>query len=243
MGEPAAKRALFEQLARIPKAASNPARLELLDLLAQGERSVEDLANTTGNGLTTVSAQLQELRRARLVETRRDGTRIYYHLAGDDVLAFLVAVRGLATSRLAEVTPAARDYLGDDTDVEAIDRHELRRRAAAGQVVVVDVRPMVEYEAGHIPGARSIPLDELDARLDELPADTEIVAYCRGPYCAFAHEAVRRLQHHGRRATRLDEGLPDWRLAGEPVVIGSEAGTLPRRPTRTRPQTGVKRPR
>jgi rhodanese-related sulfurtransferase/DNA-binding transcriptional ArsR family regulator len=234
MGETTAKQALFEQLARIPKAVAHPARLELLDLLAQGERSVDDLARVTGNGMTTVSAQLQELRRAHLVDTRREGTRIYYRLAGDDVVRFIAALQAVAANRIADVPAAARCYLGDDTDVEAIDRDELRRRAVAGDVIVVDVRPTLEYEAGHIPGARSIPLDELDARLGELPVDMEIVAYCRGPYCALAYEAVRRVRHHGRRARRLTDGLPEWRLAGEPVAVGSDTGHLPRRPPRPR---------
>jgi rhodanese-related sulfurtransferase len=234
MGETTAKQALFEQLARIPKAVAHPGRLELLDLLAQGERSVDELAQVTGNGMTTVSAQLQELRRAHLVDTRREGTRIYYRLAGDDVVGFIAALQAVAANRIAEVPAAARRFLGDDTDVEAIDRDDLRRRAVAGDVIVVDVRPSLEYEAGHIPGARSIPLDELDARLGELPADMEIVAYCRGPYCALAYEAVRRLRRHDRRARRLTDGLPEWRLAGEPVAVGSDAGHLPRRPTRPR---------
>jgi len=229
-----AKRALFEQLARIPKAVAHPARLELLDLLAQGERSVDEFARVTGTGMSTVSAQLQELRRAYLVDTRREGTRIYYRLAGDDVLVFLAALRTVAENRLAEVPAAARRFLGDDTDVEAIDREELRRRVVAGDVIVVDVRPSVEYEAGHIPGAWSIPLDELDARLVELPSDLEIVAYCRGPYCALAYEAVRRARHRGRRARRLTDGMPEWRIAGEPVAVGSDAGELPRRRTRPR---------
>ena len=237
MGDAAAKRALFEQLARIPKAVAHPARLELVDLLAEGERSVDELARVTGNGMTTVSAQLQELRRAQLVDTRREGTRIYYRLAGDDVVGFIAALRAVAANRIAEVPPAARRYLGDDTNVEAIDRDELRRRAVAGEIIVVDVRPTLEYEAGHIPGARSIPLDELDARLGELPADMEIVAYCRGPYCAFAHEAVRRLHHHGHRARRLTDGFPEWRIAGEPVAVGSDAGHLRRRSPRLREQT------
>ena len=234
MGETTAKQALFEQLARIPKAVAHPARLELLDLLAQGERSVDDLARVTGNGMTTVSAQLQELRRAHLVETRREGTRIYYRLAGDDVVRFIAALQAVAANRIAEVPVAARRFLGDDTDVEAIDRDDLRRRVVAGEVIVVDVRPTLEYEAGHIPGARSIPLDELDARLGELPVDMEIVAYCRGPYCALAYEAVRRVRHHGRRGRRLTDGLPEWRLAGEPVAVGSDAGHLPRRSPRPR---------
>ena len=234
MGETTAKRALFEQLARIPKAVAHPARLELLDVLAQGERSVDDLARVTGTGMTTVSAQLQELRRAHLVDTRREGTRIYYRLAGDDVVRFIAALQAVAENRIAEVPAAARRFLGDDSNVEAIDRDELRRRAVAGDVIVIDIRPSVEYEAGHIPGAWSIPLDELDARLGELPADLEIVAYCRGPYCALAYEAVRRIRHHGRRARRLTDGLPEWRIAGEPVAVGSDAGHLRRRPPRPR---------
>lgn len=234
MAESAAKRALFEQFARIPKAVAHPARLELLELLAQGERSVEDLASVTDTGLSTVSAQLQELRRAHLVDTRRDGTRIYYRLAGDDVARFLTVLRDLAATHLADVAPAARRYLGDDTDVEAIDRVELRRRAAAGEVVVVDVRPAVEYRAGHIPGAVSIPLDDLDARLAELPRDVEIVAYCRGPYCVFAHEAVRRLRRHGRRARRLADGWPEWHGAGLPAAVGPDPGRPVRRPSRAR---------
>jgi rhodanese-related sulfurtransferase/DNA-binding transcriptional ArsR family regulator len=224
---------LYEHLARIPKAVAHPARLELLDLLAQGERSVEELANVTGTGMSTVSAQLQELRRAHLVDTRREGTRIFYRLGGDDVTRLLVALRDLAATHLPDVASTARRYLGDDTEVEAIDRDELRRRATAGEVVVVDVRPAGEYRAGHIPGALSIPLEDLDQRLAELPSDPEIVAYCRGPYCVFAHEAVRRLRRHGRRARRLADGWPEWHLAGLPAATGSDPGRLVRNPSRS----------
>jgi DNA-binding transcriptional ArsR family regulator len=206
------KRALLEEIARVGKALAAPARLELLDVLAQGERSVEDLAAAVGLKLTTVSAHLQELRRAGLVTTRRDGTRIHYSLAGDDVLRLLDQARTLAVDRLPAAAAARDDYLGDP--VEAIDRDELRRRLRAGDVVLLDVRPRAEYDAGHIDGARSIPIDELDTRLGELPADTEIVAYCRGPLCAFAHDAVRTLTSHGHQARRLDDGYPQWRLAG-----------------------------
>jgi len=217
----AEKRALFEQLARVPKALAHPARLELVDLLAQGERSVEALAAATGAGVTTVSAQLQELRRANLVATRREGTHVYYRLAGDDVLRLAASLRDFAARRLGDVEAAARDYLGDDGDVEAIDRAELRRRVAAGDVLVVDVRPAVEYHAGHIRGAVSVPVDDLEHRLDELPTDVEIVAYCRGPYCVFAHDAVRILHRHGRRARRLSGGWPEWRLARDPSSRGA----------------------
>ncbi len=161
MGDRAAKRALFEQFARVAKAVAHPARLELLELLAQGERSVEELAALTETGLSTVSAQLQELRRARLVETRRDGTRVFYRLSGDDVAALVGVLRDVAAAHLGDVEPAALRYLGDDVDVEAIDRTELLRRASSGEVVVVDVRPRAEYEAGHVPSALSVPLDEL----------------------------------------------------------------------------------
>ena len=232
MGDRTAKRALFEQFARVAKAIAHSARLELLELLAQGERSVEELAALTETGLSTVSAQLQELRRARLVETRRDGTRVFYRLAGDDVAALVGALRDVAATHLGDVEPAARRYLGDDTDVEAIDRTELLRRAKSGEVVVVDVRPSAEYEAGHVPSALSIPLDELHVRLADLPSDIEIVAYCRGPYCFLAHEAVRRLHLSGRRALRLVDGLPEWRLAGLAVAAGAEPGRLPSRPRR-----------
>ena len=173
-----------------------------------------------------MSAQLQELRRARLVETRREGTRVFYRLAGDDVLVLLAALRTVAAAHLGDVAPAARRYLGDDAGVEAIDRDELLRRTAAGEALVVDVRPRVEYQAGHVPGALSIPLDELEARLAELPLDMEVVAYCRGPYCVFAHDAVRRLHQSGRRARRLADGWPEWRLAGLPVATGTAPGRL-----------------
>jgi len=226
VGDRVAKQELFDQFARVAKAVAHGARLELLELLAQGERGVEELATLTDVGMSTVSAQLQELRKARLVETRREGTRIYYRLAGDDVAALLGTLRDVAAAHLGDLAPAARRYLGDDTDIEAIDRDELIRRASAGKVAVVDVRPRVEYEAGHLPGAVSIPLDELEARLTELPADLDVVAYCRGPYCILAHEAVRRLHRAGRPARRLADGWPEWRLAGLPVAAGAEPGRL-----------------
>jgi rhodanese-related sulfurtransferase len=218
MGDAAAKAELFEQLARIGKALGNGKRLELVDLLAQGPRSVADLAVTAGLGVTTTSAHLQTLKQAGLVAATRQGTTIRYRLADTDVAALYTQLRSVAAAHLPDVDAARRNYLGDD-DTEQIDRSELLRRARAGTVVVLDVRPALEYAAGHIPGAVSIPIDELPARLAELPADAEVVAYCRGPYCVFAHEAVRLLTTHGRRAVRLADGLLDWRLAEHPVEV------------------------
>ena len=219
MGDHDAKRALFEELSRVGKALASPIRLELLDVLTQGERSVEELATETATTVASCSAHLQTLRHANLVSTRREGTRIHYRLAGQDVARLAIALRDVATAHIADVPAAARRYLGGE--VEQIDREELQRRLQSGEVVVVDVRPEPEYEAGHIPGAVSIPVDDLARRLDELPPDAEIVAYCRGPYCVFAHDAVRHLTGSGRRARRLADGLPEWRDAGLPVAAGT----------------------
>ncbi|MER6591376.1 metalloregulator ArsR/SmtB family transcription factor [Micromonospora purpureochromogenes] len=217
MGDPIAKAELFDSLARVGKALGNGKRLELLDLLAQGERSVEHLAAAAGLGLTTCSAHLQTLRQAGVVATRRDGTRIYYRLAGPDVAALYALLRDVASTRSPQVAAARDAYLGAE-DTEAVTRQELQRRLAAGQVVVVDVRPAEEYAAGHIPGAVSVPLEQLDDRLAALPDDVEIVAYCRGAYCVLAHDAVRLLTARGRRATRLADGMLEWRLADLPVA-------------------------
>jgi rhodanese-related sulfurtransferase/predicted transcriptional regulator len=205
------KTALFDAIAVMGKAFASPRRLELLDLLAQGPRSVDDLASASGQSNANASQHLQALHGAGLVTRRRDGLRVLYALAGDDVLALWLSLRSASAEHLAEVSRAARDYLGDE--VEGIDREELVARLDRGDVVLVDVRPEPEYRAGHIDGARSIPLDELEQRLAELPADAEVVAYCRGPFCAFANEAVRRLRAAGRPARRLDDGWPEWRLA------------------------------
>jgi DNA-binding transcriptional ArsR family regulator len=206
-----AKSALFDAIAVMGKAFASPRRLELLDLLAQGSRSVEELARACGQSNANASQHLQALYAAGLVTRRRDGTRVRYALAGEDVLALWLAVRDVSAARLAEVERAARDYLGDE--VEAIGRDELIERLGRGDVVLVDVRPAEEFAAGHIAGARSVPLEELERRLSDLPADREVVAYCRGPFCAYAHEAVRRLQATGRRARRLEDGWPEWQLA------------------------------
>jgi rhodanese-related sulfurtransferase/DNA-binding HxlR family transcriptional regulator len=188
-------------------------RLELLDLLAQAPRSVDELAHASDQSTANVSQHLQALHAAGLVSRERDGTRVRYELAGDETLKLWLALREASAVRLAEVERAAREYLGGD--VEAIGREELVARLARGDVVLVDVRPEEEYAAGHIDGARSIPIDELEQRLAELPTKREIVAYCRGPFCAYAHEAVRQLRAAGRTARRLDDGWPEWRLSDQ----------------------------
>ncbi|RSM80878.1 ArsR family transcriptional regulator [Kibdelosporangium aridum] len=219
MGGRDAKTALFEQFARVGKALASGKRLELLDLLAQGERTVEALARAADLGLSTASAHLQTLKQANLVTTRREGTKIYYRLAGDDVAGLYALVRTVASDHLPDVEAARAAYLGPDT--EQVDRVELLRRAQSGEVVVLDVRPREEYEAGHIPGAISIPVEELADRLAEIPADQEIVAYCRGAYCVFAYDAVRLLTEAGRHARRLADGMLEWRLADLPVATVS----------------------
>ncbi|MFC5187450.1 ArsR/SmtB family transcription factor [Actinomadura harenae] len=223
MDERTRKTNLYEQFARVGKALSNPARLELLDLLAQGERGVEDLAEAARMKVSNTSAQLRELARAGLVDARRDGVRVIYRLADEQVEEFVGQVQGFAASRLAEVEHAARDYLGDVAALDPVARDELARRLRDGRVLVLDVRPEAEYAAGHIPGAVNVPHDLLAARLTDLPAGTEIVAYCRGRYCVFAPDAVRLLRDHGFDARPLDGGLPEWRRSGLPVTAGAEA--------------------
>jgi rhodanese-related sulfurtransferase len=215
MGSRQEKDALFEAIAVMGKAFASPRRLELVDLLAQAPRTVDELARTSGQSTANTSQHLQALHTAGIVTRAREGTSVRYALAGDEVLSLWLAVREVSVARLAEVERAAREYLGGDVD--AIGRDELVARMRSGDVVLVDVRPSEEFEAGHIEGARSIPLEELEGRLAELPADREVVAYCRGPLCAFAPEAVRRLRAAGRNARRLEEGWPEWRLAGWPA--------------------------
>ena len=211
MGSRQAKDALFEATALMGKAFGSPRRLELLDLLAQAPRTVDELAGASGQSNANTSQHLQALYAAGMVSREREGTSVRYSLAGDEALRLWLALRDVSAARLAEVERAAEDYLGED--VERIDRAELVARLAEGDVVLIDVRPAEEFAAGHIEGAHSIPLDELEQRLAELPDDAEIVAYCRGPFCAYAHEAVRRLRDSGRSARRLEEGWPEWRLA------------------------------
>ena len=205
------KEALFEAIAVMGKAFASPRRLELIDLLAQGPRSVEELARASGQSTANASQHLQVLHASGVVSRERDGTRVNYSLAGPDVLRVWLELSDSSAARLAEVERAAREYLGPE--VEAISRDELIKRLRRDDVVLVDVRPAEEFEAGHIEGAVSIPLDELDERLSELPADSEIVAYCRGALCAYAHEAVRRIRAEGRAARRLEGGWPEWQLA------------------------------
>lgn len=219
MGDVTKKRALMDSLARVAKALGSGKRLEIVDLLAQSEYSVEQLVKATGSGFSTVSANLQTLKAAGLVATRRDGTRIYYSLAGDDVAALYRLARDVAANHLADVERAATDYLGDDP--RQLTREELTSQIASGEVMVLDVRPEIEYEAGHIPGARSMPVDELNDRLAELPDDVQVVAYCRGAYCVFAHDAVKLLVDTGRSAVRLEDGMLEWRLAGLPIATGT----------------------
>ncbi|MGW3374720.1 ArsR/SmtB family transcription factor [Streptomyces hydrogenans] len=210
------KAALYDAFAVSGKALASGKRLELLDLLAQGERTVDALAKAAGLNLTTASAHLQTLKQAGFVATRREGVRIHYRLAGEDVAQLLALLRKVADRHQAAV-PAARDaYLGPDAGAE-LTREELRARVAAGSVVVLDVRPVEEYLAGHIPGAVSIPVDELASRVHELPEQTEIVVYCRGEYCVLAYDAVRMLTERGRQAIRLHDGMVEWRLAELPV--------------------------
>ena len=194
------------------KALASPRRLELLELLAQAPRTVDKLAQASGQSTANTSQHLQALHAAGLVDRQREGARVRYALAGEPALRVWLMLRDSAADQLAEVERAARNYLGEEVD--RIGRDELRERLRRGDVVLVDVRPPEEFAAGHIEGARSIPLDEFERRLDDLPTELEVIAYCRGPFCAYAHEAVRTLRAKGRAARRLDEGWPEWRLAG-----------------------------
>jgi rhodanese-related sulfurtransferase len=216
---PGRKAALLEQIARVGKALGNGRRLQILDLLAQGERTVESIATATGMNLTTASANLQALKSGGLVEARRDGTRQYYRLAGTDVAGLFALVQTVADAHLADVAVAAAAVLGSPED--AITRDELLRRQDTGEITLIDVRPHDEYAAGHIPGAISVPLAELADRLAALPADHDIVAYCRGTFCVMAPDAVRIAKSAGRTLKRLGEGMLEWRLAGLPVDNGA----------------------
>jgi rhodanese-related sulfurtransferase/predicted transcriptional regulator len=211
MNEKGTKQAVFQAIALMGKALSSPTRLELLELLSQAPHGVDELARLSGQSVANASQHLQALHSAGLVEREREGNRVRYAIAGEPALRVWLTLRDASASQLAEVERAARSYLGGE--VEEVGRDELLDRLRRGEIVLVDVRPEDEFTSGHIEGARSIPLDELERRIDELPADAEVIAYCRGPFCAYAHEAVRRLQAHGRSARRLREGWPEWRLA------------------------------
>ena len=211
------KHDLFAQFARIGKALSNANRLEIIEYLAQGERSVDALAQVAGLSVANTSQHLQQLRQAGLVTLRKEGQRVYYRLSGEDVVVLLNGLRAVADRHLAEVTHLVTSYLDTKDKLEPILAEELLARARAGEVTVLDVRPPEEFAAGHLSGAINIPLSELEARLGELRPDQEIVAYCRGPYCVLSYDAVARLREHGLQARRLKDGYPEWKIAGLPV--------------------------
>jgi rhodanese-related sulfurtransferase/DNA-binding transcriptional ArsR family regulator len=211
------KHDLFAQFARVGKALSNANRLELLEFLAQGERSVDELAKVSGLSVANTSQHLQQLRQAGLANSRKQGLKVYYRLSGDDVVRLLKAVRGVAERHLAEVERLVDSYLTVRDSLEPVAPRELLERARTGLVTVLDVRPGAEYAAGHLPGAINIPLADLEKRLGELDREREVVAYCRGPHCILAFDAVARLRGKGVKARRLQDGFPEWKLAGLPV--------------------------
>ncbi len=218
------KDAVYDQFGRIGKALASARRLEILDLLCQGPRTVEAIAAAVDQSVANTSQHLQVLRRARLVEAEKQGVHVKYRLADDMVCEFYRALRVLAESRLAEIERVTREFLVERGALEPVDRDVLVQRVRSGEVTVLDVRPPEEYEAGHIAGAISVPLSELSRRLADLPRDREIVAYCRGPYCVLAIEAVELLRARGFKAVRLEHGVPDWRALGYPVAVGKAAG-------------------
>lgn len=211
------KMELFGQFARIGKAMSSANRLELLEFLAQGERCVEDLATVAGLSVANTSHHLQQLRQAGLIACRKEGLRVFYRLSGDDVLLLLNAQRQVAERHLAEVKQLVQIYLDSKDQLEPMARAQLLEYAHNGLVTVLDVRPRAEFDSGHLPGAVNIPLAELESRLQELPPDQEVIAYCRGPHCILAFEAVARLRNEGFEARRLEDGFPEWKLQGLPV--------------------------
>jgi rhodanese-related sulfurtransferase/DNA-binding HxlR family transcriptional regulator len=220
MGDRASKDALFDGFAEVAKALASGRRAEIVDLLAQGERSVDEISDEIGQSVANTSHHLRAMARAGLLSTRRDGTRIYYALAGERVEALWTALRDVAAEHLAGIERLTEAYLGDRDGLEAISRDELAARLRRGDVVVLDVRPEPEFRSGHIAGARSVPLSELRRNLRALSRDVEVVAYCRGPYCVYADDAVRELNRRGYRAQRLEDGFPEWKQAGLPVAAG-----------------------
>jgi rhodanese-related sulfurtransferase/DNA-binding CsgD family transcriptional regulator len=211
------KDAIYEQFARIGKATASPRRLEILDLLCQGEKTVEELAEHARIDIKNASAHIKVLRAARLLDSRRDGKHVYYRLADPAVGSFWLSLRSLAEHRLSEIREAVQVYFAQPESMHAVDRRTLLARARRGDVVVLDVRPADEYATGHLPHARSLPLPELKRRLATLPRGKQIVAYCRGPYCVLSLEAVEFLRRRGFRAIRLDDGVLEWRAAGMPI--------------------------
>ncbi len=224
MGDRAAKDALFDAFAEVAKALASGRRAEIADLLAQGERPVEEIAAEIGQSVANTSHHLRAMARAGIVATRRDGTRIIYRLAGDRVGELWAALRDAAAEHVAGLERLAGAYLGERDGIEVVSRAELAARLKRGEVVVLDVRPPAEYESGHILGARSTPIAELRRHLRALPPGVEVVAYCRGPYCVYADEAVRELNRQGFRARRLIDGFPEWKRAGLPVTAPAGAG-------------------
>jgi rhodanese-related sulfurtransferase/DNA-binding transcriptional ArsR family regulator len=217
------KSALYQQLGRVAQALASGSRLQILEFVAQGERSVDALAAMAGLSVANTSKHLQALRQAGLVAARKEGLRVYYSLAGDDVVALISALRAVAEHRVAEVERLVRLWLAHRDEMEAVPAVELLERAKNGLVTVLDVRPAAEYAAGHIPGAINVPLEKLESFLSKLPKRKEVVAYCRGPYCLMSFEAVEKLRKKGWRARRLENGLPEWRAAGLPVVEEAKA--------------------
>ncbi len=221
MADRKAKDALFDAFAEVAKALASGRRAEIVDVLAQGERSVDEVADELGQSVANTSHHLRALARAGLVRTRRDGTRIYYGLASDRVVVLWSAMRDVAAEHVAGIERLAAAYLGDRDGLEAITREELAARLRRGDLIVLDVRPEPEFRAGHIAGARSVPVTQLRRQLRSLPKDAEVVAYCRGPYCVYADDAVRELRRRGYRALRLEDGYPEWKQAGLPVAAGN----------------------
>jgi rhodanese-related sulfurtransferase len=224
MADRTAKDALFGALASVAKALGSGHRAEIVDLLAQGERSVEEIAAEIGQSVANTSHHLRAMAGAGLLRTRREGTRIVYMLASDLVGEAWAALRDLASEHVAGIEALAAAYLGDRDGLEAVSRQELAARLRAGDVTVLDVRPEPEFAAGHIAGARSVPVGELREHLRALPKETEVVAYCRGPYCAYADDAVRQLRRRGYRANRLEDGFPEWKRAGLPTAADRTGG-------------------
>ncbi len=218
MRHPSPKREIYENLARIGGAIGSALRLELLELLAQGERSVEQLATTTGTSVANTSQHLQKLRQSGLIVGRRDGQRVFYRLSGDEVVALLAALGRVGEVHNAEIERLVRVYLASKDELEPVPARELLERARKGLVTVLDVRPSEEFAAGHVPGAVNIPIQQLEKRLGDLPKRKEVIAYCRGPYCLMSYDAVQLLRKKGLKARRLVDGLPEWRAAGLPVT-------------------------
>lgn len=224
MSDREAKDSLFDAFAEVAKALGSGRRTEIVDVLAQGERSVDEIAGEIDQSAANTSHHLHSLTRAGLLTSRREGTRVFYALASERVGELWVALRDVAAEHVAGIQRLATAYLGDRSDVEAITREELATRVRRRNVVVVDVRPTAEYTAGHIPGSRSLPPDEVRRRLGTISKDSEIVAYCRGPFCVYADDVVRTLQRRGIRARRLEDGFPEWKRAGHDIAVGSEGG-------------------